>query len=173
MRAACAGQMLPKCSSQLFSREFTVEITYEARHAPHDDQRGETDQNELELTKEGHATREVGSQEAVTEVGDMAEEGIGIAARQKQKEEQRHSQCHEIARLHREDLACEWMHGEMGEFLEGFFTSLPVHLQRTLGRRIEDLRPRWAGGTAQLVARMLAKHIDDFVGRDIAMPQPR
>lgn len=72
-----------------------------------------------------------------------------------------------------EDLACEWMHCEMGEFLEGFFTSLPVHLERTLGRRIEDLRPRWAGGTAQLVARMLAKHIDDVVGRDIAMSQPR
>ncbi len=72
-----------------------------------------------------------------------------------------------------EDLACEWMHGEMGEFLEEFFTSLPVHLQRTLGRRIEDLRPRWAGGTAQLVARMLAKHIDDFANRDIAMSLSR
>ncbi|GAO55786.1 hypothetical protein NMD1_02939 [Novosphingobium sp. MD-1] len=65
------------------------------------------------------------------------------------------------------------MHGEMGEFLEEFFTSLPVHLQRTLGRRIEDLRPRWANGTSQLVARMLAKHIDDFVGRDIALALSR
>ena len=61
----------------------------------------------------------------------------------------------------------------MGEFLEEFFTSLPVHLQRTLGRRIEDLRPRWANGTSQLVARMLAKHIDDFVGRDITMSLSR
>jgi hypothetical protein len=65
------------------------------------------------------------------------------------------------------------MHGEMGEFLEEFFTSLPVHLQRTLGRRIEDLRPRWANGTSQLVARMLAKHIDDFANRDIAMSLSR
>jgi hypothetical protein len=78
-----------------------------------------------------------------------------------------------LALAGQEDLACEWMHGEMGEFLEEFFTSLPVHLQRTLGRRIEDLRPRWAGGTSQLVARMLAKHIDDFVGRDIAMSLSR
>ncbi|MBF9152164.1 transcriptional regulator [Novosphingobium jiangmenense] len=72
-----------------------------------------------------------------------------------------------------EDLACEWMHGEMGEFLEEFFTSLPIHLHRTLGRRVEDLRPRWASGTSQLVARMLAKHIDDFVGSDIAMSLSR
>jgi hypothetical protein len=78
-----------------------------------------------------------------------------------------------LALAGQEDLACEWMHGEMGEFLEEFFTSLPVHLQRTLGRRIEDLRPRWANGTSQLVARMLAKHIDDFVGRDIAMSLSR
>ncbi|WP_298283616.1 transcriptional regulator [Novosphingobium sp.] len=78
-----------------------------------------------------------------------------------------------LALAGQEDLACEWMHGEMGEFLEAFFTSLPVHLQRTLGRRIEDLRPRWANGTSQLVARMLAKHIDDFVERDIAMSMSR
>ena len=78
-----------------------------------------------------------------------------------------------LALAGQEELACEWMHGEMGEFLEEFFTSLPVHLQRTLGRRIEDLRPRWANGTSQLVARMLAKHIDDFGDRDIAMSLPR
>lgn len=68
-----------------------------------------------------------------------------------------------------ENLACEWMRSEMGAFLEDFFSALPAHLDRTLGRRIEDVRPRWANGTSQLVARMLAKHIDEFVGRDIAM----
>ena len=78
-----------------------------------------------------------------------------------------------LALVGQEELACEWMHGEMGEFLEEFLTSLPVHLQRTLGRRIEDVRPRWANGTSQLVARMLAKHIDDFVSRDIAMSLSR
>lgn len=78
-----------------------------------------------------------------------------------------------LALAGQEDLACEWMRSEMGEFLEEFFCSLPTHLQRTLGRRIEDLRPRWANGTSQLVARMLAKHIDDFVGRDISMALPR
>jgi hypothetical protein len=33
--------------------------------------------------------------------------------------------------------------------------------------------PRWANGTSQLVARMLAKHIDDFANRDISMALPR
>lgn len=72
-----------------------------------------------------------------------------------------------------EDLACEWMHTEMGEFLEEFISALPAHLERTLGRRVDDVRPRWANGTSQLVARMLAKHIDDFLGRDIAMSLSR
>jgi len=74
-----------------------------------------------------------------------------------------------LALAGQEDLACEWMRCEMGAFLDEFFSALPAHLERTLGRRIEDVRPRWANGTSQLVARMLAKHIDDFVGRDIAM----
>ena len=78
-----------------------------------------------------------------------------------------------LALAGQDDLACEWMRNQMGEFLEEFFSSLPSHLQRTLGRRIEDLRPRWANGTSQLVARMLAKHIDDFANRDISMALPR
>ena len=32
-----------------------------------------------------------------------------------------------------EDLACEWMCSEMGEFLEELFSALPAHLERTLG----------------------------------------
>jgi antitoxin HigA-1 len=78
-----------------------------------------------------------------------------------------------LALTGQEDLACEWMRTEMGEFLEEFISALPAHLERTLGRRVEDVRPRWANGTSQLVARMLAKHIDDFVGRDIAMSLSR
>lgn len=74
-----------------------------------------------------------------------------------------------LALTGQEDLACEWMRSEMGEFLEEFFSALPTQLERTLGRRIEDVRPRWATGTSQLVARMLAKHIDDFANRDIAL----
>lgn len=72
-----------------------------------------------------------------------------------------------------EDLACQWMHNDMGEFLEEFLVSFPGHLERTLGRRVEDLRPRWASGTSQLVAKVLAKHIDDFADRDISLSLPR
>ncbi|MBC2669520.1 transcriptional regulator [Novosphingobium piscinae] len=66
-----------------------------------------------------------------------------------------------------EDLAREWMHGAMGEFLEEFLAGLAGQLQRVLGRRVEEIRPKWAGGTAQLVSRLLAKHIDDVGSRDI------
>lgn len=78
-----------------------------------------------------------------------------------------------LALAGQEDLACEWMRSEMGEFLEEFFSALPGQLERTLGRRIEDVRPRWANGTSQLVARMLAKHIDDLANRDISMSLSR
>lgn len=72
-----------------------------------------------------------------------------------------------------EALACEWMRRDMGAFLDEFITTLPGHLDRTLGRRVADLRPRWASGTSQLVAKLLAKHIDDLANRDIAMALTR
>ncbi|MCL9998468.1 MAG: helix-turn-helix domain-containing protein [Erythrobacter sp.] len=72
-----------------------------------------------------------------------------------------------------EVLACEWMHREMGEFLDEFIISLPGQLDRTLGRRVDYLRPRWATGTSQLVAKLLSRHIDDLANRDIAMSLTR
>ncbi len=72
-----------------------------------------------------------------------------------------------------EALACEWMHREMGAFLEEFIASLPGQLDRTLGHRVLDLRSRWAMGTSQLVAKLLAKHIDDLANREIAMSLAR
>jgi antitoxin HigA-1 len=72
-----------------------------------------------------------------------------------------------------EVLACEWMRRETGAFLDEFITSLPGQLDRTLGRRVADLTPRWANGTSQLVAKLLAKHIDDLANRDIAMSLSR
>ena len=72
-----------------------------------------------------------------------------------------------------EALACDWMHREMSTFLGEFIISLPAELDRTLGRRIADLRPRWAPGTSQLVAKLLARHIDDLANRDIGMTLAR
>ena len=72
-----------------------------------------------------------------------------------------------------EVLACEWMYCETGTFLDAFITSLPGQLDRTLGRRVTDIRSRWAPGTSQLVAKLLARHIDDLANRDIAMSLTR
>lgn len=67
-----------------------------------------------------------------------------------------------------ETLAREWMHSDMGEFLEGFLVSLPGELDAVLGERICDLRPRWAIGTSRLVAKMLARHVEDYADRDLS-----
>jgi hypothetical protein len=63
-----------------------------------------------------------------------------------------------------------WRLGEdAGAFLDQFLTALPVTMNETLGPRIAEPRPRWAIGTSRLVARLLAKHIDDFAERDISL----
>ncbi len=72
-----------------------------------------------------------------------------------------------------EALAAQWMHHEMGAFLEEFFSVLPGELHEALGDRIGDLRPRWAIGTSRLVARMLSKHIDEFADRDLSLAMGR
>lgn len=74
-----------------------------------------------------------------------------------------------LAILGHEDLAVEWLGADAGAFLDLFLTALPVTMNETLGPRIADLRPRWAIGTSRLVARLLAKHIDDFAERDISL----
>lgn len=65
-----------------------------------------------------------------------------------------------------EEFACQWMHHDLGLFLEEFLTSLPTALDEALGDRSDELRPKWAKGTSQLVARLLANHIDEFAARD-------
>ncbi|WP_226018699.1 transcriptional regulator [Novosphingobium sp. FKTRR1] len=74
-----------------------------------------------------------------------------------------------LAILGHEDLAVEWLGEDVGAFLDQFLTALPVTMNETLGHRIADLRPRWAVGTSRLVARLLAKHIDDFAERDMSL----
>lgn len=67
-----------------------------------------------------------------------------------------------------EELACQWMGSKASEFLEEFFTALPVQLDRTLGIRAMDLRPHWAKGSSELLARMLANHVEKFNDLDYA-----
>lgn len=65
-----------------------------------------------------------------------------------------------------EALAKEWMRSEMGAFLEDFLTALPGELETALGERACDLRPRWAVGTSRLMARTLARHVEEYANRD-------
>ena len=65
-------------------------------------------------------------------------------------------------------LASKWLGEEMGAFLDGFLASLPRTLDETLGERTDELNPRWAAGASHLVAKMLAKHIDDIAERDLS-----
>jgi len=74
-----------------------------------------------------------------------------------------------LAILGHEDLAVEWLGENAGAFLDQFLAALPVTMNETLGPRIADLRPRWAIGTSRLVARLLAKHIDEVAERDISL----
>ena len=74
-----------------------------------------------------------------------------------------------LAILGHEDLAVEWLGEDAGAFMDQFLAALPVAMNETLGSRLADLRPRWAVGTSRLVARLLAKHIDDFAERDMSL----
>ncbi|MBE5073310.1 helix-turn-helix transcriptional regulator [Erythrobacteraceae bacterium E2-1 Yellow Sea] len=64
------------------------------------------------------------------------------------------------------DQAIQWIDTEVGDFLGAFFTGLPVALTCELGSRLQEVRPRWAKGTAQRLARLLSDHIDDLERRD-------
>jgi len=68
-----------------------------------------------------------------------------------------------------EALAEQWMHQNIGGFLDEFLAALPAELNDTLGDRVGDVRPRWAVGTSRLVARLLSKHIDEFAERDLSL----
>jgi hypothetical protein len=47
-------------------------------------------------------------------------------------------------------------------FLGELFRRAPVEIIEQLGDNIEELRPRWANGTAKLLARTLNQHILDI-----------
>jgi len=64
------------------------------------------------------------------------------------------------------DEASQWIDTEVGDFLGAFFTALPVAMTCELGSRLQEVRPRWAKGTARRLARLLSDHIDDLERRD-------
>ena len=50
-------------------------------------------------------------------------------------------------------------------FLGELFKRAPLEIIEQLGEDIDDLRPRWAHGTAKLLARTLTQHIADLKRR--------
>ena len=60
----------------------------------------------------------------------------------------------------------EWLDTDFGNFLEEFLAELPSALERVLGNQLGEIRPRWAKGTAQRVARLLSDHIDELEKKD-------
>ena len=68
-----------------------------------------------------------------------------------------------------EDLALSWMHSQAGQFFEELLVRLPSALMSELGDNLIEVKPRWANGTAKLVARLLADHVAEAARRDAAI----
>jgi len=72
-----------------------------------------------------------------------------------------------------EGLAQAWLRNDAAAFLDAMITALPGALHAALGDRAGDVRPRWARGTSELVARALARHLTEFEERDLALAAGR
>lgn len=64
------------------------------------------------------------------------------------------------------DYATAWLQSDLASFFDEFICELPMALERILGNQLHDVKPRWAKGTAQRVARLLADHIDELNRKD-------
>jgi len=65
-----------------------------------------------------------------------------------------------------EDQAIDWLQSDLAEFFEEFSVEFPQAMHRSLGDSVGDVKSRWARGTANRVARMLADHINELARKD-------
>lgn len=65
-----------------------------------------------------------------------------------------------------ENQAIDWLQSELAQFFEEFSTEFPLALQRSLGDQVGDVKPRWAKGAANRVARLLSDHITELERKD-------
>lgn len=65
-----------------------------------------------------------------------------------------------------EGQAIDWLQSDLAEFFEEFATEFPLALQRSLGDQVDDVKPRWAKGAANRVARLLSDHINELERKD-------
>lgn len=77
-----------------------------------------------------------------------------------------------------EDFALARSGTGAAKFLCELMRHLPQEIVEQLGENVEDLRPRWANGTAKMFARILGQHIADLnrrgdsIGRNFTLPGP-
>ena len=65
-----------------------------------------------------------------------------------------------------EGQSIDWLQSDLAEFFEEFSAELPQAMHRSLGNNVGDVKSRWAKGTANRVARMIADHINDLDRKD-------
>lgn len=68
-----------------------------------------------------------------------------------------------------DEFALAWAGGTLAQFLETLFRRVPREICDQLGDNVNELRPRWAGGTAALLARTLAHHVGELARRGDAI----
>lgn len=71
-----------------------------------------------------------------------------------------------------EEFALESSGTGAAQFLGELFKRIPIEIFEQLGDDIVDLRPRWANGTAKLLARTLNQHIADLNRRGDLIGDP-
>lgn len=64
-----------------------------------------------------------------------------------------------------EDFALEQVGTAPARFLGELFRQAPSEIIARLGDNLDELRPRWANGTAKFLARTLEQHIADLNSR--------
>ncbi|WP_140420483.1 helix-turn-helix domain-containing protein [Novosphingobium sp. B 225] len=64
-----------------------------------------------------------------------------------------------------EEFAISQGNSNSARFFGELFKQAPTAIVNALGDDLEELRPRWAGGTAKLLARTLNQHVTDLARR--------
>jgi hypothetical protein len=72
-----------------------------------------------------------------------------------------------------EETALAWMDGTAIRFVGELFRRMPHELVNQLGDNLDELRPRWANGTAKLLARTLSQHVAELARRGEAIGDQR
>lgn len=68
-----------------------------------------------------------------------------------------------------EDFALTHSGTSIVDFLGELFRCAPSALVEQLGENVHELRPRWANGTARLLARTLSQHVTEITQRGDAI----